>query len=147
MVARSASAPSAGVGAPAARGPTGRRRVVAPGIAPAVIPARGLFPLSLGRQALALPEAVVTGAEPGHLHRGVVLEHGVRPEYLSAAAAPRVLVVPVEGVLTLGALEPLGVQKGREFAVGHLVAVDVELAEGEPVLGRLAGRGPGAPPG
>ena len=75
----------------------------------------------------------------------MVLEHGVRPEYLSAAADPRVLVVPVEVVLTLGALEPLGVQKGREFAVGHLVAVDVELAEVEPVLGRLAGRVPVAP--
>src|SRR6185436_15304677 len=49
----------------------GSRRLVAPGIAPAVLASRRLLPFGLRGQALTRPEAVVARAEPGHLDGGM----------------------------------------------------------------------------
>src|ERR1043165_628912 len=48
------------------------RKLTFPGISPRIRAARGLFPLCLGRQALAAPGAVSSGAVPWHFDGGVV---------------------------------------------------------------------------
>src|SRR5689334_406313 len=119
------------------------RRLVAPRVAAAVCTACRLLPLRLGGQALAAPEAVVAGPEPGDLLRGVLLEAGLRDEAVAArpvAADPRVGVVQVVVGQALGAAEPASLQEEGELAVGDLVAVEPEVAHVHAVQGRFLGR-------
>ena len=63
-----------------------------------------------------------------------------RPAALRAPVNARVGVVPVEIVLTLRAAQPAHVEERGELAIGHLVAVDPEGAQPDPVGGSLVGR-------